>query len=68
MCSTEGDPGGLDTADSVATSMATSVSMRRQAWLRGSGFSPDVQSTLMDLPFDVDTADLALERFKDNRG
>ena len=44
---------GPDTADSVARSMATSVAMRRQAWLRGSGFSQDVQNTFQDLPFDV---------------
>ena len=33
---------GLDTADSVARSMGTSVIMGRQAWLRGSSFSSDV--------------------------
>ena len=36
---------GLDTADPVASSLGTSV-MRRQAWLKGSGFSQDVQSPL----------------------
>ena len=62
----------LNTADSVARAMGTSVSMRRQAWLRGSGFSADVQSTLMGLPVDGSKlfgakADSALERFKDSR-
>ena len=63
---------GLDTADSVARSRGTSVSMRRKAWLRGSGFSPDVQTTLLDLPFDGTRlfgakTNAALERFKDSR-
>ncbi|KAJ1095605.1 hypothetical protein NDU88_000764 [Pleurodeles waltl] len=62
---------GLDTTDSVARAMGTTVVARRQAWLRNSGFSADVQSTLLDLPFDGDKlfgakADSALERgFRD---
>ncbi|KAJ1202338.1 hypothetical protein NDU88_006138 [Pleurodeles waltl] len=57
---------GLDTTDSVARAMGTAVVARRQAWLRNSGFSADVQSTLLDLPFDGDKlfgakADSALE-------
>ncbi|KAJ1187211.1 hypothetical protein NDU88_003990 [Pleurodeles waltl] len=61
---------GLDTSDSVARAMGTAVAARRQAWLRSSGFSSDVQSTLLDLPFDGDklfgpNADSALERFKE---
>ncbi|KAJ1112338.1 hypothetical protein NDU88_000606 [Pleurodeles waltl] len=63
---------GLDTTDSVARAMGTAVVARRQAWLRNSGFSADVQSTLLDLPFDGDKlfgakADSALERFKESR-
>ncbi|KAJ1086659.1 hypothetical protein NDU88_006775 [Pleurodeles waltl] len=63
---------GLDTTDSVARTMGTTVVERRQAWLRNSGFSADVQSTLLDLPFDGDKlfgakADSALERFKESR-
>ncbi|KAJ1217777.1 hypothetical protein NDU88_005369 [Pleurodeles waltl] len=63
---------GLDTTDSVARAMGTTVVERRQAWLRNSGFSTDVQSTLLDLPFDGDKlfgakADSALERFKESR-
>ncbi|KAJ1135717.1 hypothetical protein NDU88_002152 [Pleurodeles waltl] len=62
---------GLDTTDSVARAMGTAVATRRQAWLRSSGFSSDVQSILLDLPFDGDKlfgakADSALERFKEN--
>ncbi|KAJ1098777.1 hypothetical protein NDU88_003884 [Pleurodeles waltl] len=63
---------GLDTTDSVARAMGTAVVTRRQAWLRNSGFSSDLQSTLLDLPFDGDKlfgakADSALERFKESR-
>ncbi|KAJ1109751.1 hypothetical protein NDU88_007110 [Pleurodeles waltl] len=63
---------GLDTTDSVARAMGPAVATRRQAWLRRSGFSSDVQSTLLDLPFDGDKlfgakADSALERFKESR-
>ena len=63
---------GLDTADSIARSIGTSVVMRRQAWLRGSGFMQDVQAKLLDLRFDGarlfgEKADSALERFKDSK-
>ncbi|KAJ1184897.1 hypothetical protein NDU88_001694 [Pleurodeles waltl] len=62
---------GLDTSDSVARAMGTSIATRQHAWLRSSGFSPDVQATLLDLPFDGDKlfgakADSALERFKES--
>lgn len=62
---------GLDTADSVARIMGSSIASRRQAWLRSSNFSPDVQATLVDLPFDGsrlfgEKADSALQRFKDS--
>ncbi|KAJ1210644.1 hypothetical protein NDU88_006006 [Pleurodeles waltl] len=63
---------GLDTTDSVARAMGTSNATRRQAWLRTSGFSSDVQAMLLDLPFDGaklfgTKADSALERFKECR-
>ncbi|KAJ1149390.1 hypothetical protein NDU88_002200, partial [Pleurodeles waltl] len=62
---------GLDASDSVARAMGTSIVLRRQAWLRSSGFSTDVQTTLLDLPFDGDKlfgakVDSALERFKES--
>ncbi|KAJ1128923.1 hypothetical protein NDU88_007295 [Pleurodeles waltl] len=61
---------GLDTTDSVARAMGTSIATRRHAWLRMSGFSRDIQATLLDLPFDGNKlfgtkADSALERFKE---
>ncbi|KAJ1087665.1 hypothetical protein NDU88_000832 [Pleurodeles waltl] len=63
---------GLDTTDSLGRSVATTVALRRHAWLRTSGFSGDVQQSLMDMPFDGtrlfgDKADSALERFKESR-
>lgn len=62
---------GLDTADSVARIMGSSIASRRQAWLRSSNFSPDDQATLVVLPFDGsrlfgEKADSALQRFKDS--
>lgn len=52
--------------------MGSSVAARRHAWLRGSCFSPDVQATLLDLPFDAARlfgapADCMLQRFKDSK-
>ncbi|KAJ1125992.1 hypothetical protein NDU88_004405 [Pleurodeles waltl] len=63
---------GLDTLDSVARAMGTTIVSRRQSWLRSSGFSSDVQATLLDLPFHGEKlfgskADSALERFKESR-
>ncbi|KAJ1176220.1 hypothetical protein NDU88_001503 [Pleurodeles waltl] len=57
---------GLDTSDSVARAMGMTIVSRRQSWLRSSGFSSDVQATLLDLPFDGEKlfgtkADSALE-------
>ncbi|KAJ1209616.1 hypothetical protein NDU88_004990 [Pleurodeles waltl] len=61
----------LDTTDSIARAMRTSVATRRHAWLRSSGFSSDVQTTILDLLFDGEwlfreKADSALERFKES--
>ncbi|KAJ1083122.1 hypothetical protein NDU88_003282 [Pleurodeles waltl] len=63
---------GLDTTDSLGRLVASAVALRRYAWLRTSGFSGDVQQSLMDMPFDGtrlfgDKADLALKHFKDSR-
>lgn len=63
---------GLDSTDSLGKASSTSVAMRRYAWLRSTGFSGDVQSTLLDMPFDGrrlfgDKADSALKRFKESR-
>ena len=60
---------GLDTTDCVGRAMASSVALRRHAWLRSTGFSGDIQSNLADMPLDGAhlfgaKADSALERFK----
>ncbi|KAJ1164636.1 hypothetical protein NDU88_005071 [Pleurodeles waltl] len=52
--------------------MCTSIATRRHAWLQSSGFSSDVQTTLLYLLFDGDKlfgtkADSALERFIESR-
>lgn len=52
--------------------MSSSIVTRRQTWLRSSGLFPDVQATLLDLPFDGsklfgEKADSALQRFKDSK-
>ena len=62
----------LNTADCVGRAMASSVALRRHAWLRTTGFSGDVQANLVDMPFDGahffgEKADYALERFKESR-
>ena len=61
---------GLHAADSLGRATASSVTLRRHAWLMSTGFLGDVQASLMDMPFDNthlfgDKAASALERFKD---
>ncbi|XP_069072115.1 uncharacterized protein [Pleurodeles waltl] len=56
---------------SLGRSVATTVALRHHACLGTSGFSLEVQQTLMDMPFDGsrlcgDKADSALKRFKDS--
>ncbi|XP_064411569.1 uncharacterized protein LOC135355649 [Latimeria chalumnae] len=43
--------GAYDVCDTAARGVATGVSIRRQAWLKGSGFLPKVQQQIADLPF-----------------
>ncbi|XP_064409348.1 uncharacterized protein LOC135354805 [Latimeria chalumnae] len=43
--------GALENCDTTARGVAEGVSIRRQAWLRGSGFSSKVQHRVADLPF-----------------
>ncbi|KAJ1130837.1 hypothetical protein NDU88_009184 [Pleurodeles waltl] len=62
---------GLDMTNSLGRLVASTVRLRRHTWLKTSGFSGDVQQTLMDMPFDAtclfgDKAGSALERFKDS--
>ena len=41
-----------DAADTAARSVNTAVTLRRHAWLRNSGFKPEIQQQLLNLPFD----------------
>ena len=41
-----------DAADTAARSINTAVTIRRHAWLKNSGFKPEVQQQLLNLPFD----------------
>lgn len=42
----------LDAADTSARPVNTSVLLRRHAWLRISGFKPEVQTSILNTPFD----------------
>ncbi|XP_078502523.1 uncharacterized protein LOC144757755 [Lissotriton helveticus] len=59
----------LDAADTAARSINTSVMLRRHAWLRISGFKQEVQTALLNKPFDQKTlfgssTDETLEKMK----
>ncbi|XP_078541450.1 uncharacterized protein LOC144826855 [Lissotriton helveticus] len=59
----------LDAADTAARSINTSIMLRRHAWLRVSGFKQEVQTSLLNQPFDGKTlfgssTDEALEKMK----
>ncbi|KAJ1124673.1 hypothetical protein NDU88_003122 [Pleurodeles waltl] len=43
---------GLDTTNSLGRLVATTVALRRHAWLCTFRFSGDVQQSLMDMSFD----------------
>nr|XP_014352841.1 PREDICTED: dynein heavy chain 6, axonemal-like [Latimeria chalumnae] len=43
--------GAYDSCDTAVRGVATGVSIRRQAWLKGSGFSVETQQQIADLPF-----------------
>ncbi|KAJ1097794.1 hypothetical protein NDU88_002911 [Pleurodeles waltl] len=45
-----GKPGTEEPGLEATLTLGTAVATRRKAWLRSSGFSSDVQSTLLDLP------------------
>ncbi|XP_078522996.1 uncharacterized protein LOC144792004 [Lissotriton helveticus] len=59
----------LDAADTAARAINTSVMLRRQAWLRISGFKPDIQTTILNQPVNPDRlfgpdVDTTLEKIK----
>lgn len=59
----------LDAADTAARTVNTSVLPRRHAWLRVSGFKPEVQTSILNQPFDKEhlfgpAVDTLLEKMK----
>ncbi|XP_078502407.1 uncharacterized protein LOC144756448 [Lissotriton helveticus] len=59
----------LDAADTAAKAINTSVMLRRHAWLRISGFKPEIQTTLLNQPVNPDflfgpDVDPTLEKIK----
>ncbi|XP_078511993.1 uncharacterized protein LOC144771259 [Lissotriton helveticus] len=59
----------LDVADTAARAINSSVMLRRQAWLRISGFKPDIQTTILNQPVNPDRlfgpdVDTTLEKIK----
>ncbi|XP_078533227.1 uncharacterized protein LOC144819101 [Lissotriton helveticus] len=59
----------LDAADTASRAVNTSVLLRRHAWLRISGFKPEVQSAILNQPFDEQylfgpNGDVSLEKMK----
>ncbi|XP_064424022.1 deleted in malignant brain tumors 1 protein-like [Latimeria chalumnae] len=64
--------GALDLCDTAARGVAQGVSIRRHVWLRGSGFSTEVQHRVTDLPFlghllFEDQTESALQQLKEAR-
>ncbi|XP_078508453.1 uncharacterized protein LOC144768551 [Lissotriton helveticus] len=61
----------LDVADTAARAINTSVMLRRQAWLRISGFKPEIQTTILNQPVNPDRlfgpeVDTTLEKIKND--
>ncbi|XP_078533223.1 uncharacterized protein LOC144819088 [Lissotriton helveticus] len=59
----------LDAADTASRVINTSVLLRRHAWLRISGFKPEVQNSILNQPFDEEhlfgpNVDVSLEKMK----
>ncbi|XP_078496414.1 uncharacterized protein LOC144752346 [Lissotriton helveticus] len=59
----------LDVADTAARAINTSVRLRCQAWLRISGFKPEIQTTILNQPVNPDRlfgpeVDTTLEKIK----
>ncbi|XP_074849029.1 uncharacterized protein LOC142012530 isoform X2 [Carettochelys insculpta] len=62
----------LDVADTAARSTATAVVMRRESWLQTSGILRDLQTKMVDLPFNsqklfAESTDSVLHSSKDSR-
>ena len=61
----------LDGVDTAARGINTSVMLRRHAWLRISGFKPELQQHILNVPFDGEqvfgpAVDTQFEKIKKN--
>ncbi|KAJ1208994.1 hypothetical protein NDU88_004373 [Pleurodeles waltl] len=59
----------MDAADTAARTINTSVTIRRHAWLRTSGFKPEIQQAVLNMPFNEKElfgpeVDTAIEKLK----
>ncbi|KAJ1185206.1 hypothetical protein NDU88_002000 [Pleurodeles waltl] len=59
----------MDAADTAARTINTSVTIRRHAWLRTSGFKPEIQQAVLNMPFNEKQlfgpeVDTAIEKLK----
>ncbi|KAJ1136534.1 hypothetical protein NDU88_002949 [Pleurodeles waltl] len=59
----------MDAADTAARTINTAVTIRRDAWLRTSGFKPEIQQAVLNMPFNEQQlfgpeVDTAIEKLK----
>ncbi|XP_069063197.1 uncharacterized protein [Pleurodeles waltl] len=59
----------MDAADTAARTINTAVTIRRHAWLRTSGFKPEIQQAVLNMPFNEQQLfgpelDTAIEKLK----
>ncbi|KAJ1196529.1 hypothetical protein NDU88_000399 [Pleurodeles waltl] len=59
----------MDAADTAARTVNTAVTIRRHAWLRTSGFKPEIQQAMLNMPFNRQQwfgpeVDTAIEKLK----
>ncbi|KAJ1170443.1 hypothetical protein NDU88_002320 [Pleurodeles waltl] len=59
----------LDSANTAARTINTAVTIRRHAWLRSSGFKPEIQQAILNMPFNEKQlfgpeVDTAIEKMK----
>ncbi|KAJ1212012.1 hypothetical protein NDU88_007358 [Pleurodeles waltl] len=59
----------MDAADTAARTVNTAVTIRRHAWLRTSGFKPEIQQAVLNMPFNEKQlfgpeVDTAIEKLK----
>ncbi|KAJ1157443.1 hypothetical protein NDU88_010155 [Pleurodeles waltl] len=59
----------MDAADTAARTINTAITIRRHAWLRTSGFKPEIQQDVLNMPFNEQQlfgleVDTAIEKLK----